>query len=502
MVDPKISVPIRNINSSLQGPSLEPEISHCFEEAYASFVSQKLKQKEMKEKIDEMGNLLTVSLENLDTVKNQKWFNRAWQTITGKNKKLERVNQENLLKVQKGALYFIQNLAELNEEMMATVARTLQRIEDIQKESTKLKGYLIKLVQKYNKKLGHIENKLDQHDKAIRYLQHTTGRNIYLIFGIIILVIGVVSFLVAPTDYKWFISILFILLSIPLFISFFRGSQTFLGPITNSKIKETLIVNENNKIIPQICEIIYSSYADFVNTNLLTTPYKNFFDKNEKLSKLYLELNANQSDKPKYAADLKKILSIEPETINIIENNLRKCSNTFCEYHRQLVASMQNDYIPNSIGIDVLSSLDFNFQSQLANELVNAIVPYSSQFDHLSNTRKNLLSQFTKFEKLMNESVLIEYGKAIWEGFTLGLMSPNTDDVNFVNGVVDNLALYGQQWDNITPIIQNSVIQLNANTYDGAIRSSINTMQPLFDEFNEQKISLIPLLKQLRNGKE
>lgn len=502
MSDSKITVPIKKIDSSLQGPPLTNEISHCFEEAYSSFISKKSKQEETDEIINEMSKLLTVSQENLEKVQNQKWFKRAWHTITGKNKKLERINQSNLLKVQKGALFFLQNLAELNEQMMETVVFTLQRIEDIQIENSKLKGYLIQIVQKYNKKIGIIENKVYEHDKAIKHLQHISKLYIYLYVGIIIFVIGIIAFIVAPSSIKWFISILSILLSIPLFVLFFRRIPTPEFIVQSQITEKSLIHDENNKIIPQIADLIYSKYVDFVNENLISSPYLQFFEKNEKLSELFSKLNTNGIDIPKFVRVVKKILAIKPETINIIDSNVKQCSNLFCDFHRKLVASIQQDFLPNSVGLDVLSSLDFNFQRELANSLISAINPYSSQFEQISKTRKTLLNQFNRFNEIMNESGWKTFWKFLLEGFTLKIVSPLTDDENFINEFIGNLSNYRQLWDYIEPIVHNSVIQLNANTYDESIRYSINSMQPLFDEFNNQNISVLPLLNQLRNGSE
>lgn len=502
MSNSPISVPIKNIDSKLQGPPLNSEISHCFEEAYSSFISKKAEQEDAEEIINEMGNLLTVSQENLEKVQNQKWFKRAWHTVTGKNKKLERINQSNLLKVQKGALFFLQNLAELNEQMMETVAFTLQRIEDIQIENSKLKGYLIQIVQKYNKKINSIENKLDEHDKAIRILQHSSKRYIYLIFGIIILVVAIISFLFSPTSYKWFISILSVLLSIPFFVLFFHRNPISEFNIQTQIPEESYVRNENNKHFPKIAKLIYNLYVDFVNENLISAPYQQFFEKNEILSSFYSELNTNGIDKPTIGKVVKKILAIEPETIKNIDNNVKQSSNIFCDFHRKLVTSIHQEFLPNSIGLDVLSSLDFNFQSVLGGNLLSASNPYCAQFDQIAKTRKTLLNQYNQFNDLMNESVWKEGAKAFFEGFTFGLVDASSKDEIFINEFIENLSYYGQQWDNIAPIIHNSVIQLNANIYDESIRYSINSMQPLFDEFNNQNISVLPLLNQLRNGSE
>lgn len=69
-------------------------------------------------------SLLTVSGQNLENIKNQRFYSRIWKTITGKNKALAQENQTNLLKVQKIAIYMM-NLAVSRDIILAEAIKDI-----------------------------------------------------------------------------------------------------------------------------------------------------------------------------------------------------------------------------------------------------------------------------------------------------------------------------------------------------------------------------------------
>lgn len=69
-------------------------------------------------------SLLTVSGQNLENIKNQRFYSRIWKTITGKNKALAQENQTNLLKVQKIAIYMM-NLAVSRDIILAEAVKDI-----------------------------------------------------------------------------------------------------------------------------------------------------------------------------------------------------------------------------------------------------------------------------------------------------------------------------------------------------------------------------------------
>lgn len=69
-------------------------------------------------------SLLTISEQNLENIKKQKWYKRIWKIITGKNKALAKENQFNLLRVQKIAMYMM-NLAISRDMILAEAIRDI-----------------------------------------------------------------------------------------------------------------------------------------------------------------------------------------------------------------------------------------------------------------------------------------------------------------------------------------------------------------------------------------
>ena len=500
MADSKFPVPIKKVEEALPGPPLNQEAVTCFEQAYTSFVQKQSKEEHAGEIVDEIANLLTVSQKNIEEVQNQKWFQRAWRTVSGKNKKLERVNQANLLKVQKGALFFLQNLAETNGQLMETVAFAFQRVEDIQIESAKLKGYLIQIVQKYNQKIHIIEKRLDDHDNAIANLEQGNHKVLWLVLSCIGVSFTGLSYFLAPVEIRLTLAFVFFLASV-LFIVLFSRQRSYIRPKgTTTATAASATQEENSVLLPQVAATLQSLLVDYVDENLISAPIQQFAENNELLNRLYSRLNKKGLERSAFGEIVHEILGVEAVTFSAIVNTAQQCSASFCDYDRKLVSSIHQEHLPDSVGLDVLSSLDFAFQSQLADEIIDAVQPYSSHFEKISESRQLLCSDLARFKLLINESDLKGIGKALLEGITLGILSPSTDDENFINEYFSSLSHYGQQWDNLAPIIHNSVVQLNVKTYEEAIRFAINKMQPIFDEFNARNISLRDLLKQLRKG--
>ena len=82
------------IENNLGGKPLSPDFMKNFELEFNKFKDNfNPDTDESKKHLDDMVKLLSISEENLEKVKNQKWFQRVWFTIAGKNKKLEKINK-------------------------------------------------------------------------------------------------------------------------------------------------------------------------------------------------------------------------------------------------------------------------------------------------------------------------------------------------------------------------------------------------------------------------
>jgi len=196
MAESIIPIKVKEIENNIEGKPLTDSEVNLFEKSYRKYIEEsKNSEEKFQETIEEMANLLTVNQKNIEDIKDQKWFSRSWNTVTGKNKKLERINQTNLIKVQKGALFFLQNIAERNQATMETVTFAIKRIQDIQIESIKLKSYLTNIIQKYNLKLKKIEQRLDGHDEVIEELTKNNRDIPIILFSVLLLLTAIILFL-------------------------------------------------------------------------------------------------------------------------------------------------------------------------------------------------------------------------------------------------------------------------------------------------------------------
>jgi len=518
MTNSQFPVPITKIENALPGPFLDQETVTCFEQSYSLFVKNKLKQKEADKILGEIANLLTVSQNNLNEVQNQQWFERAWFTITGKNKKLEIMNQENLLKVQKGALFFLQNLAEINVQLMETVTFALQRVEDIQIENVKLKGYLIQVIQKYNKKIDRIEQRLDKHENAIADIRGQSALAVRL-SGLAFLLFGTASFFFSPPNLRWILTPVFLLISVSLFVySFIQRRSHLSNGIIASAGTLTSIQKTNKELQSQINDAIRSILVNFVKNNLLENAPIYFYSKYKEIVGIYNKLNnesltQNQDWKSLMKTFYEPIFEVEPLNFDSMKLVVQQNLSAFFNFQNNLVSNIQQNYLTGTVGIDVLSSLDSQDQNEILNTFVIAVqLQYSVQFESVIKSRQNLLNLYQQMNQKRTAALIASGLDGFLDGFTLGLyyLATKALDIresdykekeyeaaadNFFNAV-DN---YKEQWDNLASIIQNAVIQLE-KTYDEAISKAISKMQPLFKEFDQRNISLEPLLKELKKG--
>ena len=159
---------LATIDSAIGGLSLPKDVAASFETACRDRIKAiKGNRREANAHIADLEKLLTVTSENLDAVKNQKWFVRVWRTVSGGNKHLEQVNSQNLLQVQKGALLFLAHMGEDVDFLTQSVAFALGRLNDLQLDNLKVRAFILILADRVSRKFGSIEKRLDQHDEAI-----------------------------------------------------------------------------------------------------------------------------------------------------------------------------------------------------------------------------------------------------------------------------------------------------------------------------------------------
>ncbi|MGC8576295.1 MAG: hypothetical protein ACP5L3_07240 [Caldisericum sp.] len=493
MTDDK-EISFYDIDQSLSGESLTSDLIHSFESAFLVFKdSFDPDSKESKEKLDDMVRLLSISDKNLEEVKNQKWFQRVWRTISGKNKKLEQINKQNLYRVQEGSIYFLQKLAQQNQLMMQSVYFALKRIEDIQIQNEKLKGYLFRIVNGYNERIRNIEGRLDEHEQEIAELKGKT-RMRWGVFLVGLFLLGGAVTLFYFFDRNWMIlsgSGAILLLGILVFMKSFSKSTSKRVEVYGSpRINKIRI--ENDKLKPTLRENLSQAICNAaIIFKLVYYPVvAPFFEKYQELLDVLLKpLNTDgKISNDKIAMVMDSVFRISCDVIQLIKAN---CSNVAAEYIRfinSFISEIIKEYLPNSIGIDLQSHLDYSVQVNLGNQILATIEPYFENLSEIENRRYSLLQDYPRYRKILTENPFMTFTK----GFLEELFIPwiIDDRKEFIDTFSSNFKEYISLWNNFADVSMKSILPFLQNLSCSFAKDAVNNMDFLFDEFSNNEIEL------------
>ena len=151
---------------------------------YKDDISQylnQIKQKDnlsLKQDIQDMTQLLQVNERNLESIQSQNWFQRSWASITGKNKKLMKMNADNLLTVQKLSLSLIMELEKQNMMTREMQVLLFERLNEVAIANLQLKNCIVELVNKLANRFEQIESKLDD-ESEFNLLIHEINLKMY-----------------------------------------------------------------------------------------------------------------------------------------------------------------------------------------------------------------------------------------------------------------------------------------------------------------------------------
>jgi len=515
-----IPINLKDVESNVEGRPLTDSEILIFEESYRNYLKESKETDDNYENtIEEISNLLTINQNNIEEIKEQKWFKRSWKTITGKNKKLERVNQINLVKVQKGSLYFLQSMAERNHATMETVTFAIKRIQDIQIDSIKLKGYLSTIIVKYNSRLNLIEHRLDNHESVLMDLTKKESEiPIYMISMLLLLTAIILFFLTDSVYTKWILSSFLFVLSMTILLNShlknrniqdkkvlkhnYRESSnqdiTFNNNINQFGTQNELQI-ENLQIKKQIDIVLFKYISNYINEDFIKSPFVDYYKKYDYIDKYLIEYSNNtEIDETQKAKILNDIINLELNSYETIISLMNKNVSNYIKFHSNLTSDIVAQYIPESIGLDVLINLDIQIQNQYLNQMENTLEPYSNNIKELLKVRYELIHDYNKFQKLYTESILKTICKGLIHGFTFRLVGNVIEEENFVKSYKINFAEYLNDFEMLLNILDSSIFQLHQRIYDELIKLSISKFQTVWDEFDTQNQSLKPLLEKLK----
>lgn len=503
----KLEIPVKftEIEKGIEGKPLSNSEIQVFEKSYRNYIKDiNSDQERMEETLEEMANLLTINQKNLEEVTSQSWFKRSWKTITGHNKNLEKINQGNLLKVQKGALYFLQNSAERNQATFEAVTFAIKRVDDLQIESAKLKGYLFQIIQKYNSRIKQIENKLDEHNEAIEQLKKEYSSVPFYFIAALFLIISIILFVLTESFYtKWVLSGILLIFSLILIISkVFKRSVSHLNTqMQNTEPFEdeiTVLKKENLSLRILINNECQKFIEKFIDEDFAYSPFAEFGESYSEIEKTIEPISSDSTlDKNQITGIIYKTISIEICSFDRIRTLIHQNITEFVEAYSNFVVEIVKNYLPNSIGVEAFVNIDIQTQIHYELELNNAISPYHENLKSLISQRYDLLSRFSSFEELFTESNLKSFGKGFLEGLTFGLVGNVEGEEKFVNEYIDSFVNYGSKIEDIVQIFTSSILPLHTRIYSEFANNCIDKLNILWDEFNDQKVHLKPLLDAL-----
>ena len=501
---------IKEIDKNLGGESLSLYFIKSFELEFNKFKDNfDFDAVESKKHLDEMVQLLSISEENLEKVKNQKWFQRVWFTVAGKNKKLERINKINLLKVQKGSLFFLQNLANQSPLLMQFVNFSLKRIDDIQIQNERIKSFLFTIVDRYNDRIVNIEDRLQEQAKEIiRSKNNNDIPHIGLLLSSILLISGSITilFVFERNWYIWIGSVLLFLFGIILLIGSFSRDDEINNEDRNPVINK--IKDFNNNIKPDLKKNLSFVLTNILENNTLYFPIIPLIENWNKISDLLEPFSTEEGMKTEQVADIIfNSLQISPDQEQLIIVNCSKTAEEYINLINQVTSDIIKNYLPDSIGIDLKTQIGYTKREEINKKIESVIQPYFQNLFELESIRKELIIDFSKYKKILTRSGWIDFGKGFGKGFVLtALLGP----IGFIGvliweiilgenaqEIVENFAnkfnSYIIEWEKLLNTIEKSVYPFLQNITKLFITECVHNMDIIFDEFSNQYISLADL---------
>lgn len=509
------STQIAEINQALGGEPLTSDLVQSFQSAQQHFKDKyRPESKTVQTRLSEVADLLTVSEANLKELENQKWFQRAWRTVTRKNQKLKTVNERNLLIVQKGSLFFLQSLAEGNQILMKTVHFALERIEQVNVENTRLKGYLAIAIRKFRDRLERIEHRLDEHEEVVEEFSRERRVNLPLLLaGNVLLIAGIL--LIALLYGNTIVSAVGGALVIGAIFSFLfafapvrKGLRiaNMLKSEKRSPVLQTNAVNvaqakaqeaqqdlraSNRKNLGAVKTRLAKILNDRVTTEPLVGP---FLARTRKLENGGGKLHGEENFGKLEVADwLEESLAVSWDIRGEVHGLCATLANDCVELVNALGTKVARSFLPDWLGLDLEAHLDHTAKKELEERLKKAFASEFKQIDDLEADRVSLLRDCPRIVKMYREHPATTIAK----GFVKGLLIVPAivdDTEQFLSSFFTNLANYFKNARQLGDAIESSAVVYCGTILREFFTAGVEAMDPVFAGFDNQGVALDVLL--------
>ena len=124
---------------------------------------------EVKSSVNEIVQLLSVNEGNIKKVEDQNWFQRAWGTVSGGNRRLKEYNSQNLQKVQKVGISIISELEKQNMLTRDVVVGINQKVNDLAQGQLEIKSFMVAVLNKVSARFEKIEGRVSDVEAHISF---------------------------------------------------------------------------------------------------------------------------------------------------------------------------------------------------------------------------------------------------------------------------------------------------------------------------------------------
>ena len=503
-------VRFREVDSALGGAPVDEALASSFEAACSEFSSlAQSRTGESQEQLEEIAKLLSVSEKNLEEVKNQKWFQRAWRTVSGHNRKLRNVNEQNMLRVQKGAVYFLQNLAESNQVLMKSVHQALKRVEALQVDNVRLKGYLVRLGKKFSDRMSHVEERLETVEQVVSVGQAGRGvdvralvvANLSLFLSVVLLLVaGDSSAIRIVAGVLLFASVAGFALSFRAHLAHFVRRPLTVAATGNDERRMRRVRRKNSELLPKIKRVLTIGILNGCSDSIaqLGEPLG---DRIAPALELLGNLEEEELDAEEYASVIETILSTTFSIGSEVEALCAEAAATCDERLDGMATAIAEQYLDNTLLYDVQSRTDREGSHVLEQRLAGVFRPVVTKAKSLNKAVRQLRPDFPRFRKYLTESVASAVGRNIIKGLLI-IPVLIDDEVEFEED-------FKRRWDSLVERIigvlelqEESAMEQAHHAVEAHIESSVHRMAPLFEAFSDQGVSMKGLLTDLKEAVE
>ncbi len=292
----------------------------------------------------------------------------------------------------------------------------------------------------------------------------------------------------------------------------------------NSETTNKIII-ENDKLKPILKDNLTKAiYYNFVESDLIYLPILPFLNNYQELKANYQELIELIDPQEEICKDditsiIFGILQIPADLHLPIK---ARCLNVSSEYINEInsfISKTVENYLPNSISIDLQSFWDHNSQINLNQEILLSIEPYIEDLKKLESSRKELLNNSHNFNYIFTSHswdypswvctswVYSDIAKDLIVGLDIGRVLLtcwewgfiNKIEKEIVNNFLTNFDDYINSWKDLYNEFYDFYESFLRNKTLSFIKISVNNMDYLFDKFSNNGIKLELLNNEILN---